>query len=138
MDALSGEDLVGVALANGEAEGDMIQGLLGTAGIASVLQQVGIDGRQAGIGFLNPGGGQRRVMVRSDQVEAARALLEEGAASGGAEDWPESDTPLYAEEETEGRGPRNYGVIGAYGRIWAWSLSAMVLAFGAFLLLRMV
>lgn len=115
----------------------MIQALLGTAGIASVLQQVGIDGRQAGIGFLNPGGGQRWVMVRSDQAGAARVLLEGRELPSEAGNWPESDTPLYAEEETEGRGPRNYGVIGAYGRIWAWSLSAMVLAFGAFLLLRM-
>lgn len=108
----------------------MIQGLLESAGIPSVLQQVGIDGPQLGIGLLNPGGGSQRVMVRSDQAEAARALLAETAVPSEPEDW--------VEEETGGRKPRNYGLIGAYGRIWAWSLGAMGLAFGVFLLLRMV
>lgn len=41
-------------------------------------------------------------------------------------------------EEPEGRKPRNYGLIGAYGRIWAWSLGAMMLAFGVFLLLWLI
>ena len=137
MDALGGEDLVSVAFANDRAEGDMIQGLLDSAGIPSVLQQVGVDGPQLGIGLLNPGGGSQRVMVRSDQAEAARALLGEAVVPSEPEDWVESDNSPYA-EETEGQKPRNYGLIGAYGRIWAWSLGAMMLAFGVFLVLRMV
>jgi hypothetical protein len=136
MDALRGEDLVSVAFANDRAEGDMIQGLLGSAGIPSTLQQMGVDGPQLGIGLLNPGGGSRRVMVRSEQAEAARALLAEAVVPGEPEDWVESDDLLY-EEEPGRRKPRNYGLIGAYARIWAWSLGAMVLAFGIFLLLRM-
>lgn len=137
MDALRGEDLVSVAFASDRAEGDMIQGLLGSAGIPSSLQQIGIDGPQLGIGLLNPGGGSRRVMVHSEQAEAARALLEEAVVPSEPGDWVESDNSPYV-EETEGRNPRNYGLIGAYARIWAWSLGAMALAFGVFLLLRMV
>lgn len=76
-------------------------------------------------------------MVRSDQAEAARALLAEVVVTGEPEDWVESDNSPYAEEE-EGRKPRNYGLIGAHGRSLAWSLGAMMLAFGVFLLLRMV
>lgn len=136
MDALGGEDLVGVAFANDRAEGEMIKGLLDSAGIPSVLQQVGVDGPRLGFGLLSPGGGSQRVMVRSDQAEAARALLGEAVANG-SEDWAESDSSLYA-EESKGRKPRNYGLAGAYARSLAWSLGAMMLAFGIFLLLRMV
>jgi hypothetical protein len=137
MDALGGEDLVGVAFANDRAEGDMIQGLLEGAGIPSVLQQIGVDGLQLGIGLLNPSGGSRRVMVRSGQAEAARALLEEAVVPGEPEEWAASDNSTYA-EEAEGRKPRNYGLAGAYVRIWAWSLGVMLLAFGVFLLLRVI
>lgn len=133
MDALGGEDLVSVAFANDRAEGNMIQGLLESAGIPSVLQQMGIDGPRFGIGLLNPDGGSQRVMVRSDQAEAARALLGEAVVPSESEDWVESDNIPSAEEM---RKPRNYGLIGAYSRIWAWSLGAMILAFGIFLLLR--
>ena len=137
MGAPEGEDLVSVAFANDRVEGSMIQGLLDGAGIPSVLQQVGIDGLQLGMGSLNPGGASQRVMVRSDQAEAARALLEGAVAPSEPEAWTDSDLALDA-KETEGREPRSYGLIGAYGRIWAWSLAAMMLAFGVFLLLRMV
>ena len=137
MDALGGEDLVSVAFATSRPEGDMIQGLLDSAGIPSVVRQVGIDGPRLGFGLLNPSGGPQRVMVRSDQAEAARALLAEAVVTNEPEDWVESDDSPHA-EEAEGRKPRNYGLIGAYGRIWAWSLGAMMLAFGVFLLLRMV
>jgi hypothetical protein len=137
MGALGGRDLVSVAFANDRAEGDMIKGLLDSAGIPSVLQQMGVDGPRLGIGLLNPGGGSQRVMVRPAQAEAARALLGEAVAPSEAGDWAEGDGSPDG-EEAEGRKPRNYGLVGAYGRIWAWSLSAMMLAFGIFLLLRMV
>lgn len=51
MDAVGGEGLVSVAFANDRAEGDMIKGLLESAGIPSVLQQTGVDGPRLGIGF---------------------------------------------------------------------------------------
>jgi hypothetical protein len=73
-------------------------------------------------------------MVRSDQAEAARALLE-GTAVNEPADSLTSDEYLEAEGAT-GRGPRNYGLAGAYARIWAWSFGTMALAFGVFLLLR--
>jgi len=55
-----------------------------------------------------------------------------------AHDRAEGDMIKGLLDEAKGRGPRNYGLAGAYGRIWAWSLGAMLLAFGVFLLLRMV
>lgn len=113
----------------------MIQGLLDSAGIPSFLQQAGVDGPLLGIGLLNPGGGPQRVMVRSDRAEEAHALLAETAVPSEPADWTESDDSPH---EAEGRNPRNYGLIGGYARIWAWSFGAMVLAFGVFLLLRMV
>jgi hypothetical protein len=134
MAALGSGDLVSVAFASDRAEGDMIQGLLDSAGISSLLQQAGINGPQIGIGLLNPGGGPQRVMVRSGQAEAARALLEGATVPGETGDWAEGDSS--AEEERGGREPRSYGLAGAYGRIWAWSFGAMALAFGIFLLLR--
>lgn len=137
MDAFEGDDLVSVAFANDRAEGDMIKGLLESAGISSVLEQMEVDGPRLGFGLLNPDGGSQRVMVRPAQAEAARALLGGTVVPSEAEDRSESDGSPFG-EETEGRKPRNYGVIGAYGRIWAWSFGAMALAFGVFLLLRVV
>jgi Putative prokaryotic signal transducing protein len=131
------EELVGVAHATDRAEAEMIQGLLESAGIPSVLQQVGIDGPLLGVGWLNPGGGSRRVMVRASQSEEAQSLLANSLAEGERVDLPETAAPSYP-EETEGRKPRSYGLIGAYVRIWAWSFGAMLLAFAVFLLLREV
>jgi hypothetical protein len=133
-DAPGEVELVGVASVADRAEADMIQGLLDTAGIQSTVQQTGIDGPRLGFGWLNPGGGSQRVMVRSDQAEAARALLE-GTTVNEAADSLTSDEYLEAEEATGGR-LRNYGLFGAYARIWAWSFGSMALAFGIFLLLR--
>ena len=130
---MSGEELIGVAHVSDRAEAEMIQGLLQSAGIPSVLQHVGIDGPTVGIGLLNPGGGSRRVMVHARQSEAARALLEEAAAEGEAVVEMAGASEA---EETEGRKPRDYNVIGAYARAWAWSLGVMGLAFALFMLLR--
>lgn len=131
------EELVGVAHANDRVEAEMIQGLLESAGIPSVLQHAGIDGPLIGIGLLNPGGGSRRVMVRANELEKARALLAETLVEGEQKDWAEiANAPSM--EEPEGRKPRGYGLIGAYARIWAWSFGAMGLAFAVFLLLRLL
>jgi len=67
-----------------------------SAGIPSVLQQMGVDGPRLGIGLLNPGGGSQRVMVRSDQAEAARALLGEAAVPSEPEDWIDDGSSPYA------------------------------------------
>jgi hypothetical protein len=39
-------------------------------------------------------------------------------------------------DEARGRGPRGYGLAGAYVRIWFWSFAALAVAFGIFLLAR--
>lgn len=130
------EELIGVAFVGDRAEAEMIKGLLTTAGIPSFVKQVGIDGPQLGFGLANPGGGSQQVMVRSDQAEAARALLAETEVASEPESWAES--ALADAEEPTGGGPRNYGLLGAYARIWAWSLAAAALAFGAFALSRAI
>jgi hypothetical protein len=130
------DGLVGVAYANDRVEAEMIQGLLESAGIPSVLQHTGVDGPMLGIGWLNPGGGSRQVLVRADQSEQARALLTETLDKAEQESWAETANAAYL-EETAGRNPRNYGLVGAYARIWAWSLGLMLLAFAIFLLLRL-
>jgi hypothetical protein len=114
----------------------MIQGLLESAGIPSVLQHTGVDGPMLGIGWLNPGGGSRQVLVRADQAEQARALLAEALGEAEQENWAETANAANL-EEAAGRKPRNYGLVGAYVRIWTWSLGLMLLAFAIFLLLRM-
>jgi hypothetical protein len=130
------EALVPVAHANDRAEAAMIQGLLESAGIASVQQRIGIDGPALGIGWLNPGGGSQRVLVRTGDAEEARALLAasvENVRGDGGEVVVGSHP-----EEPGRRGPRSYNLIGAYARIWMWSFAAMALAFGIFLLLRLL
>jgi hypothetical protein len=131
------DELIGVAYANDRVEAEMIQGLLESSGIASVLQHVGVDGPQLGIGWLNPGGGSRQVLVRANQSEEARALLAETLVEAEQENWAEVANATYL-EEAAGHKPRNYGLVGAYARIWAWSFGLMLLAFAVFLLLRLV
>ncbi len=130
-------ELVGVAFANDLFEAEMIRELLAGAGIRSVLQQVGIDGPLLGMGWLNPGGVSQRVMVRADQAEAASALLAETLVKEEEGDWAQTANAGHL-GEAERRKPRNYGLFGAYARIWTWSLGAMLLAFAVFLLLRLV
>lgn len=129
--------MVGIAYANDRVEAEMIRGLLESAGIPSTVQQLGVDGSALGIGLLNPGGGSRQVMVRPDQAEAARAVLAESLAAGEQGDWEDFSDAEHS-GEARWREPRGYGLIGAYARIWLWSLTAMGLAFGIFLLLRSV
>jgi len=137
MDTSDGEELVGVADAGDRVEAEMIQGLLESGGIPSVLQPTGVDGPLLGIGWLNPGGGSRRVMVRADQLEQARALLPEALVEGEQAELVEATDAEYPEELGR-QEPRGYGLIGGYVRIWAWSFGAMVLAFAVFLLLRAI
>jgi Putative prokaryotic signal transducing protein len=128
-------DLVSVAYANDPMEAELIQGLLEDAGIPSALEHLGIDGPQLGFGLLNPGGGARRVMVRAGQSQEARTLLAEALVEGEPEDFAEVAAGSYS-EEAAARKPRGYGLLGAYARIYAWSLAAFLLAFAIFLLLR--
>ncbi|HEY5708358.1 MAG TPA: DUF2007 domain-containing protein [Solirubrobacterales bacterium] len=133
-DDLSDVDLVQVAFAGNLPEGEMIQGLLQAGGIPSILQPVGFDGPLLGIGLL-PHSAQR-VMVRASQADAARRLLAETTAERGL-GAEELANAAYL-DGAQGRGPRNYGLIGAYARIWFWSLAAIGVAFGVFLFARAV
>ena len=110
----------------------MIQGLLQNNSISSLLQQAGINGPQLGIGLL-PQGAQR-VMVRASQADAARHLLAETMVDSDLEVEEFADDAYL--DDAKGRGPRSYGLIGAYARIWLWSLVALGVAFGVFLLAR--
>jgi Putative prokaryotic signal transducing protein len=125
-------DLVEVAFAGDPGEAGMIQGLLEGAGIPSLLQPTGIDGTKLGIGLLPPG--SQRVLVRAEHAADARRLLADTLGEGGRE----VAAGEAAESLGEAGGPREYGLIGAYARIWLWSLAALAGAFGLFLLLRIV
>jgi hypothetical protein len=127
-----GTDLVEVMFAADRVEAEMVQGLLESEGVPSLLQATGINGPQLGVG-LSPRSPQR-VMVRAEHAERARSLL----AGTGLEKDLEVDGLANAAylDEARGRGPRNYGVIGAYARIWFWSLTVLAVVFGVFLLAR--
>lgn len=135
--SIDDDELVPVAFANDRVEAGMLRGLLEDGGIPSAEQQIGIDGPSLGYGLLNPGGGSRRILVRAGDVEAARALLAETTGASERVEWTEDDDGSHP-GEAGGRGPRNYNLITAYARAWAWSLAAMALAFGAFMLLRLL
>jgi hypothetical protein len=129
-----GTELVEVAFVGDEPQALMIQALLKEQGIPSLKQQATPSGPMLGYGLLNPGGGSQRVMVNASQAEQARVLLAETLI----EDETAGPEPVNAEylADAEGRGPRNYGVIGAYARAFLWSIGAMALAFAIFMLLR--
>jgi Putative prokaryotic signal transducing protein len=130
---LPDRDLVEVMFAPNRVEAEMVQGLLESEGLPSMLQATGVNGPQLGIG-LSPQSPQR-VMVRAEHADLARRLL---ADTGMDEDLNVDELANAAYlDEAKRRGPRGYGVIGAYARIWFWSLAAMAVAFGVFLLARL-
>ncbi|HEX4464499.1 MAG TPA: DUF2007 domain-containing protein [Solirubrobacterales bacterium] len=124
--------LVEVMFASNRTEAEMVQGLLESEGVPSMLQATGVNGPQLGVG-LSPRSPQR-VMVRAEHADFARRLL----AETGMEEDSDVDGLANAAylDKARGRGPRNYGVIGAYARIWFWSLAVLAIAFGVFLLAR--
>lgn len=132
LDDLPGSDLVEVAFAGDPVEGEVIRGLLRNGDIPSILQSSGIDGPTVGIGLLPRG--TQRVMVRASQADAARRLLVETTTEKDLE-LDELANAAYL-DDAKGKGPRSYGLVGAYARIWFWSLAALAVAFGVFLLAR--
>jgi len=110
----------------------MVQGLLESEGVPSLLQATGVNGPQLGVG-LSPRSPQR-VMVRAEHADHARRLL----AEPGMEEDLDVDGLANAAylDEARGRGPRSYGVIGAYARIWFWSFATLAVTFGVFMLAR--
>jgi Putative prokaryotic signal transducing protein len=74
-DRLRGE-LAEATLVGSEAEGEMVRGLLETAGIPSILQAAGMFERvRHGFGGVPVYGGAQKVMVHADRLEEARKVL---------------------------------------------------------------
>lgn len=134
-----GGELVEVAFVRDSIEGEMIRGVLEAAGIPSMLQQVGFDGAQLGLGPLPTHGGAQKVLVHAEREEEARALIAATLAEGEDEanaEIPEPVNATYLEGAKKGRGPRDYGVVGAYTRIYLVSFGVMAAIFAVWLLSR--
>ena len=130
-------ELVEVAFVRDSIEGEMIRGVLETADIPSMLQQVSFDGAQLGVGPLPTHGGAQKVMVHAHREEEARALIAEALAEAEAEaEVPEPANATYLEEAEGRRGPRGYGIVGAYARIYLVSFGVMAAIFAVWLLSR--
>jgi hypothetical protein len=125
-------DLVEVMFASDRAEAEMVQGLLESEGIPSMLQATGVNGPQLGVG-LSPRSPQR-VLVRAEHADLARRLLAQVTPEENL-DIDELANAAYL-GEAKGRGPRSYGVIGAYARIWLLSFAVLAITFGIFMLAR--
>lgn len=128
-------DLVEVAFVGDEWKAEIIRALLDEHGIPSLQQQVTPSGPQLGYGLMNPGGGARRVMVHPERADRARTLIEARMAEGSL---PEPVNAEYLADAEGGRKPRNYGVIGAYARAWFWSIVALALVSGIWVLFRVL
>jgi hypothetical protein len=114
-----GGDLVKVAFARNQAEAEMLQGLLGEAGIPSVLKR--------SFGFDNPdflSSGPRDVMVNAGDAQRAKNVL--------AETMIEDEGDEIAELEGERRLARGESGGPSPGRLALWILAV---AAGGFLLL---
>jgi Putative prokaryotic signal transducing protein len=102
-----GGDLVKVAFARNQVEGEMLQGLLTEAGIPSVLKR--------SLGFDNPDflpSGPRDVMVNAGNAQRAREVL--------AETMVEDEGSEAAELEEERRLARGETGIVSPGRLAFW------------------
>lgn len=114
-----GSGLVKVAFARNQAEAEMLQGLLGEAGIPSVLKR--------SFGFDNPdflSSGPRDVMVNAGDAQRAKDLL--------AETMVEDERDEVAELEGERRLARGEGSGPSPARLAFWILAVGA---GGFLLL---
>jgi putative signal transducing protein len=113
-----GGDLVKVAFARNQVEGEMLQGLLTEAGIPSILKR--------SMGFDNPDflpSGPRDVMVNAGTAERARQVLADVLIDDEADE--------VAELEEERRLARGEGGPISPGRLAFWLLAAVV---GGFIL----
>lgn len=108
-----GGDLVKVAFARNQVEGEMLQGLLSEAGIPSVLKR--------SFGFDNPdflASGPRDVMVNQGVAERARQIL--------AETMIESEGDERAELEEQRRLARGETGVVSPARLAFWVAVALV------------
>lgn len=133
----SGGELVEVAAARDAFQAGMLKGLLHDAGIPCMTRGYGVDGQLLGFGLLTQGGGPQQVLVHADRLEEARTVLAEVLA---ADDDPTTDAIAASERRLEysgpGRKPRDYGLLGAYARIYLFSLLALAAMAGLYFLGR--
>jgi putative signal transducing protein len=136
-----GDEMVEVAYAKDAIEAEMIHGLLENAGIPSVARPAAmtVQGPELGYGPLvgGFGGGPQRVMAFASQAEEARTLLSDTLVEDEEGAWPEIANARNL-EDAGGHRPRGYGLLGAYARIYLWSLAAIAVFAAAWLLLRAV
>lgn len=133
-------ELAEAAFAGNEMEAEVIQGLLESGGIPSLLQSTGFNGPHVLTGGLSGArpdysGGSQRVMVHANRLEEAQALLAETLVADEEEEWPEIANARHLEGRRN-RGPRNYGFIGAYARIYAVAIFFFAVVLGLYLLSR--
>ena len=80
-----GSELVEAAFVGNETEGEMIRGLLESAGIPSILQAAGMfEATRHGFGGVPVYGGAQKVMVHAPRLEEARALIAATLGAGEA------------------------------------------------------
>lgn len=113
----------------------MLKGLLEGAGIPAMVRPSGIDGQQLGFGLLIAQGGPQQVLVHAARLEEARAVLAD-ALVAEEDDWAAPANAQHLEDALPGRKPRDYGLVGAYARIYFWSLLAMGAIAGVYFLSR--
>jgi hypothetical protein len=125
-------ELVSVTTVSSRAEAEMVRGLLRSDGIPSIHQRAAVlPGSKYG-GAM----GSHRVLVRATDAEEARELL----ADVESESESVAAEPVNARYLDEARGsrPRDYGIIGAYGRMFFWALASLAAVFALFLLVRVL
>lgn len=128
------DDLVQIAYADTREEAALIRGLLREEGIRSLAKQTSINGPSLGYGLL--AASSRRIYTRPDDAARARELLAETMVEDPfAEEIPESANEAYFADAT-GRRPRDYSLIGAYGRAWTVAIAVLAVAFVVLLLLK--
>jgi hypothetical protein len=130
----SGEGPVQIAFAETREEAALIRGLLREEKIRSIAKQASLQGPSLGTGLLTRS--SRRIYVRPEDAAAARTLIAETMVEDPAEtEIPEPVNAAYL-DEARGHKPRDYNVIGAYGRAWLVAIIVLGLVLVAFLLLH--
>jgi Putative prokaryotic signal transducing protein len=130
----SGREPVQVAYADTREEAALIRGLLREAKIKSIARQAGVEGGIGTSSLLTRS--PRRIYVRPEDAAAARTLLSETMVEDPAEsEIPEPVNATYL-EDARGHKPRDYGLIGAYARIWVVGIVVLGLVLVVFLLIH--
>jgi hypothetical protein len=128
------EDLVQIAYADTREEAALIRGFLREEGIRSLARQAGVEGGAGTSSLLTRS--PRRIYVRPADAAPARTLLAETMVEDPlAEEIPEPANAEYL-AEADGRGPRDYSLIGAYGRAWTVGIVVLAVVFVVLLILR--